>query len=405
MSLQDTNFYNDSQAMQDYLSKSFAGNMIRYAPNGQAPIFALTSMLGTGVAKAVDHGYFAKTMVFPSVKVDNGGGYNSSATTLTVESTANILPSDLLQNPATSELMLVVSIASATSINVVRGIGGITAAAIADEAVLYGVGNAHEQASLRPPSRLMNPVRVMNKTQIFRNSWALPKTAAAIMPIVGDSLSGESKTDCGLFHAADIEKAIIFGQQFGRIHNQQYMTGMDGIIESVRKYAPGSNITTAMASIDYDELEAALDPVFNTTSNGKNPTERVLFVGGTSRKAINNVGRYSGQYQIVDGQTSFGMQFQTFKTSRGTFRMIEHPLLNSNPTWSQMAIALDLSAIRLMYLEGRQTENVEYGMDGRPTDNGIDAIGGTLTTELTMEITNPSAHAVLFGITGATAPT
>lgn len=401
MAMQDFNTYNN---IEDYLSKSFAGNMMRYAPNGTAPIFGLTSMMGTGTAKSVEHGYFAKTMIFPSVTLNDATGAVAGDTTLTVDDTSEILVGDVIRS-ALGELILVTAVVSATEITVSRGLGQIAAGAIADNEVLYGVGNAHEQGSLRPASRLMNPVRVMNNTQIFRNSWALPKTVNVIRPIVGDTLTSESRADAGLFHAADIEKAIIFGQKFGKVHNGQWMTGMDGIVETVRRLAPAANTTAAMGQIDYDDLENALDPVFNTVNNGKNPNERILFVGGTVRKAINNVGRYSGQYQIVDGQTNFGLQFQTFKTSRGTFRMVEHPILNSNAVWSQMAIALDLSAIRLMYLEGRQTENIEYGMDGRATDNGIDAVGGTLTTELTMEIVNPSAHAVLTGITGAVVPT
>lgn len=400
MPMQDFNTYNN---IQDYLQKSFAGTMMRYAPNGTAPIFGLTSMIGDGTAKSVEHGYFAKTMVFPNLVIDDAANYVAGDTVFTVVDTSEVVVGDMMLTAA-GELILITGINSGTEVVVRRGMGQIAAGAITDGDVMYGVGNAHEQGSLRPASRLMNPIRLMNNTQIFRNSWALPKSVNVIKPIVGDSLSGESRGDAGMFHAADIEKAIIFGQKFGKVHNGQWMTGMDGIVETVRRIAPAANTTEAMGQITYDDLEEALDPVFNTVNNGVNPNERALFVGGTVRKAINNVGRYSGQYQIVDGQTNFGLQFQTFKTSRGTFRMIEHPILNSNPLWAQMAIALDISSLRLMYLEGRRTENTEYGMDGRATDNGIDAVGGTLTTELTMEIVNPSAHAVLKGITGAVNP-
>ena len=36
-----------------------------------------------------------------------------------------------------------------------------------------------------------------------------------------------------------------------------------------------------------------------------------------------------------------------------------------------------------------------------PTDNGIDAVGGTLTSELTVEIRNPPANAIITGLTAA----
>lgn len=402
MALQDTNFYNTNPGTEDYLNKSFAATMIRYAPNGTAPLFGLTSMMGTGTCTATEHGYFAKTMIFPSVVLD-GAVADGTATSFTVVSTTNILAGDLLRAQTTGEIVRVMAVVDGTTLTVMRQVGQVVKGAIADGVALYGVGNAHEQASLRPASRLMNPVRVINFTQIFRNSWALPKTVSVIAPIVGDSLTSESRTDCAMLHSSDIEKSLIFGQKSGLFVNSQYMTTMDGLIESVRRLAPAENTNTAGATTNYAQLEAMVNPVFNTINNGRNGNERTLLVGGQARTVINDIGRKSGVYQIVDGQTSFGLSFSTFKTSRGVFHMIEHPLFNSNSDWSKMAIAVDLGSLKICYLTGRQTENIEYGMDGKATDDGIDAVGGTLTSELTLENVNPAAHAVIFGLTAGAA--
>ena len=382
-------------AIPDYLAKSFAAQMIRYAPNGMAPLFGLTSMQGEGKALSVEHGYFSKTMVFPSVQMN--GAVLAAATTLVVDSTTNILPGDLLRVQSTGEIVRVTTVTNATDLVVLRAFGQVAAANIADNVVLYGVGNAFEQASNRPASRLMNPVRVLNYTQIFRNTWALPGTMEAIRTIVGDGNVSESKQDCALFHAADIEKSLLFGQKYSGTINNQYTTAMDGLVETVRRLAPAGNTTTAGATTTFTQLETALNPCFDTINNGRNGNERVVFVGGSARTVINNIGRLNGTYEIVDGQTNFGLQFSTFKTSRGTFRMVEHPLLNSNSDWAKMAIAVDLGAIRSCYL--RKTKNVEYGMDGKAVENGNDSIGGTLTTELTVENINPGAHAVIHGLT------
>jgi hypothetical protein len=40
-------------------------------------------------------------------------------------------------------------------------------------------------------------------------------------------------------------------------------------------------------------------------------------------------------------------------------------------------------------------------MDGRSTDDGIDAVGGSLTTEMTLEFLNPAANAVVYNLTAA----
>jgi hypothetical protein len=130
----------------------------------------------------------------------------------------------------------------------------------------------------------------------------------------------------------------------------------------------------------------------------------VLFVGGAAHKVLNNIGRLNGTYYISDGQTSYGLQFGTFKTTRGTFRIVEHPLFNTNSSWSKMAVAVDLSTFKLAYLGDRKTQNKEFNQDGmEANDNGIDAVGGTLTTELTTVIKNPPANAVLYNLTAAAA--
>jgi hypothetical protein len=106
---------------------------------------------------------------------------------------------------------------------------------------------------------------------------------------------------------------------------------------------------------------------------------------------------------MMDGQTSYGLVFSTIKLARGTFRIIEHPLLNTNTTWAKMAIAVDLPTFCLAYLGDRKTRNEEFGIDGKNAEGGVDAVGGTLTTELTCLIKNPSANAIIYNLTAAAA--
>ena len=113
---------------------------------------------------------------------------------------------------------------------------------------------------------------------------------------------------------------------------------------------------------------------------------------------------WSMRYQLVDGQTTYGLQFSSFKTSRGTFRTIEHPLFNSNTSWQKLAVAVDLASFNVAYLGDRKTQNKEFNQDGNcADDNGIDAVGGTLTTELTAVVKNPPANAVIYGLTAGAA--
>lgn len=396
--------FNTGNFTTDLAKKSFAGMITRLMPNGSAPLFGLTSMLSTETAVAVEHGFFTKTMLFPSLNLDAAVA-DGTANVFTVASTANVLPGMIMRVNSTGENVLINQVLSATSVQVTRGVGTVSAAAIADNVDLYQVGNAFEEGSDRPTALNVTPVRITNLTQIFRNTWALTDTARATQVIAGETNVSESKQDCAAFHAADIEKSLFFGQKSSGTRNGKPFRTMDGLISIVSNltYYPPSygavNVTTAGGTTSYTQLEAALDPVFNQATDPKVANERVLFVGGTAKLVLNNIGRLNGTYQLVDGQTSWGLQFSTFKTARGTFRVIEHPLLNTNSSWAKMAIAVDLSTFNIAYLGDRKTKSEEFASG----EDGQDATGGSLTTEMTTLVKNPPANAIIYNLTAGAA--
>ena len=395
-----------AQLTQDIAAKSFAGLITRLMPNGTAPLFGMTSMLDSETAVQVEHGFFTKTMLFPAFTL--AANATSSDTVLTVANTANLLPGMIMQFTSSNENVIINSIMSATQVAVTRAVGSTAAVAVVSGVAANQVGNAYEEASIRPNALLINPVRITNFTQIFRNTWAISDTIRATVMIAGDSNEAESRMDCAAFHAADIEKALIFGQKSQGTRNGQPFRTMDGLISIVGNlsYYPSSystpNISTAGATTNYTQLEGFLDVAFNQTTDPKVANQRVMFVGGTAKRVLNNIGRLNGTYFIADGQTSWGLQFSTFKTARGTFQMIEHPLFNSNPVWSKMAVSVDMSTFKVAYLGDRKTQNKEFNTSGKEAqDNGIDAVGGTLTTEMTCVVKNPPANSVVYNLTAA----
>lgn len=399
--------FNSSGFTTDLAAKSFAGMITRLMPNGQAPLFGMTAMLPTETALQVEHGFFTKTMLFPAVQLSVAA--IAADTVLSVVSSTDVLPGMLMRAESTGEVIIVNGILSATQISVTRGIG-TTAGAIAINIRAYQVGNAFEESSVRPNALQINPVRITNLTQIFRNTWALSGSAQATQVIAGDTTVAENRMDCAAFHAADIEKALFFGTKSQGTRNGQPFRTMDGLRNIILNpaYYPASyggvvNNTTATSTTNFTQLENALDPVFNQATDPKVGNERVLFVGGQARKVLNNIGRLNGTYFIQNGQTNYGLQFGQFNIARGSFRMIEHPLFNSNSDWSKYAIAVDLSTFRVAYLGGRKTMKQEFNMDGKAVDNGIDAVGGTLTTEMTCVVKNPPANAIITNLTAAAA--
>lgn len=395
--------FNTAVIPEDLAKKSFSAMITRLMPNGSAPLVGLSALLKEETAYQIEHGFYSKTMLFPSVTLSANAAVGD--TTLNVVSSDNILAGMLLRADSSNENMLVTAVISQTQIAVQRAIGSVTPAVVNSGTSLWMVGNAYEEASLRPASLIIIPQRVTNNTQIFRNTWAVSGTTRATMLIAGDTAIAESRRDCAAFHAVDIEKMLFFGQRFFGTRNNQPFHTSDGAINSVTQNAPG-NISTLLATTNYTQLENALDPTFNQVTDPTSIGERILFVGGFARRVLHQIFRSNGTYFIEDGQTSWGLQFDSFKIPRGRFNIIEHPLFNAYgqaASWARMGVALDLATFNTAYMVGRKTESREFNVDGTVVDNGVDAVGGTLTSELTCLVRNPAADAILYNFTAGIA--
>ena len=405
-------FYGTADIPTDLDEKSFAYNIARVMPNGMAPLFAMSGLAKKQTIANIEHGYWTKTMEFTVLTIVAPAVTTAAQTTIPVASAAGVLPGQLIRVPkpfvagayVLPEFMYVTSVNYSTNvITVTRNFGGdaVPVASIPATTKLAVVTNAHAEASGKPVSRAIKPTRVQNYTQIFRNAWSTGNTLAEVKMIAGKGSIAENKDDAIAFHATDIEYATLFGRKYigtdpatgERIHT------MDGIEAMVSRYAP-SNIVEAGASTTYKQLCDLVNPTLNFRTDFMNGNKRALYVGRQALDVINEIGRLSGEYQLVDSQTNFGLQFQTFKTSRGQFQLVEHPLLNTNSDYEKMAFVVDLSSFDFKYL-GNRDAMWQYINNKADNSDGSDAQGGVITSELTIECQNPFAFGVLYNLRSA----
>lgn len=377
-------------------ARSFAATILRLFPDGSAPLFALTGMTGKSKAKSSTHGYFSKTMSFAKTTVT--GAQTSGDTAIEVASTAGMIPGTVLFNPRTRENVLVSAVGSATALTVVRGFGRVAAAAMNDTDPIFAIGTAFAEGSNRPTAKRFTTVYIPNYTQIVRNAWALTDTARASMSEMGFSNIAEDRRDCALMHSVDLESMIIWGQPKMDTSGTQPIHSTQGVIDAMEQYAPG-NTNTAASTTTFAQLVTLMEPAWTYSTDMANPKERTLFGDATSIRVLNDIGRASGQVQIQQAETSFGMHFTKFAFYKGTVNLIEHPLLNG--LGQTVAIVADLPALKLAYMDGRDTKAEEYNTGGKIVENGVDAVGGSLTTEAAVELVNPYSWAVVYGLTAA----
>ena len=395
-----TGIFNTSDNPAELNSRSFADTILRLFPNGSAPLYALSAKAGKKIAKSSTHGYFSKTMTF--VTTTSTAGDTDVATTLTVGSTTGMSANMVLHNVRTRENVRVVSITNATQVVVTRAFGRVAAAAMNAADKILQVGTAFEEGSMRPASRQLATTYIANYTQIFRNAWGLTDTARASMAEIGYSNVAESRKDCALFHSVDMESAILFGQPKMDTTTTQPTHSTQGIIDAIYQYAPG-NINAAGGTTTYPQLVALVEEFFNYSTDIGNNGERLGFCDRLALKVLTDIGRLSGQIQIMQSETSFGMRYTSFKFYQGTINLLQHPLMNGlDPTGGNMLV-VDLAAIKLAYMSGRDAVPEEYGVGGRAVELGTDGVGGSLTSEFAVELINPYACGYVTGLTAGAA--
>ena len=404
----------------DFAQRSFGMSVTQYRPTGMTSLLALSSLMPSETAKQIEHGFWVESMIFPELALTA----NATATdnVLTVSSTENILPNTMFQTTgviATArENILIDAVLSPTQVRVSRGLGSVAPAAIASGAKLIHVGSAFEESSVRPNAMQIPPVRVTNLTQIFRDTWALSGTAAATKVITGQDPVAKNKNDGGYFHAMAMEKAFIFGQRYMGTRNNQPFHTMDGLIRMIGNpqfypsYAPTPNVTHFGSTTTWAQLEAALDGTQNQSTANASGNERVILCGSNFRKVVNQLGRTYGfngaygstiQYTDSTSTSSFGLNFTSFVTTRGRYVLLEHPMFNVHEDLQRMGLVVNQPGLSIAYMEGRKTDHKYFNQKGDESavDNGIDAIGGTFTTECTLTHDNPSSCAVLTNLTAA----
>ena len=428
------NFNTDSGAVAplintEIVKKSFP-SMINYLlPKGDASLFGLTSKISEETALQIEHGFFAKIMVFPSFTLSAAAVADTTTGTLTVLDSSQVIPQGLYKvvgtssagvlTPTTtfsSEIVLVTAVTSGTALTVVRNIGG-TAFTLAASATLVHIGNAFGDASVRPNSFLTKEIRVINYTQIFRNAWSISGTVAAIQNLLGDTNLAKSRMECSRYHAMDIEKSLFFGIRANTTIGAGNTRTMGGIVaqiadgQSSQLFLPGqlstANIVTANSAksgvptagdLSIDDLENWIDACANMSYDPSAGMERVVFVGKQAHTVFNRLARLNSSYFIENGATQWGLRFTRIQMTRVTMILIEHPLFNTNLQWARMAVAVDINSLSLAYMVGRKTKPEEYNQQGLAVDNAIDATGGSLLTELTILCKNPAGCGVMTNI-------
>src|SRR5215510_482826 len=366
----------------DERPKDFRESILFFQPNGNSPIFGLSSKAGKKSVKDAEFSWWAESQTAIRLQVNGAAAAGDSlinvdsvdpgATTMNLlyGNATHLKPGDILavgeannielSTTFAREYIQVDSVISATQFTATRGVAGTTPATIADDSFLTLIGSAYAEGTAAPKAVSRNPQKFFNYTQIFKNTYELTGTADQTEVRTGDSWTNDKKRK-SFDHARDIEMAILFGKRFETVGaNGKPLRYFGGI----RTFLPASNITImANSGGGFNNGDTfsqfiinAVKPVFDFDAGGGDT--RFAYCGNQARLTLGQgiQGQAAVKIELGKTVTVYGQDFQELITPLGRLLLKSHPLMSAHPMYANAIQIVDFAALKYVYLRGRDTK-------------------------------------------------
>lgn len=367
---------------------------------GSVPLLALSAGMKEEKVSDISWSWIEDSHVSGNSAAD-ATGYASGATTIGIVDSSIWVPNSILLVETTGEHMLVLSVPTNTSITVRRGFAGTTAAAIAANATMQLIGNAHEEGGSRPLAVSQAGASFMNLVQIFKNSWGITGTAAAVAYVTGSKIA-ENKAQCAQYHAEDIERAFLWGRKSTSSLNGKELRTSNGIIAQIEDYGgrvESANYNSVAGAMSMAGLQEFMRNVFQKSVKGL-PNERIAFTSDWVLSLIQQMARKDTQYNLDVTDNEFGFNVLTLNFLGNKLKLMTHPLMSENAYWKKQLYVLHPGLISKRIL--RPLFTTDYNHD-KANNNGEDSMSGTMTQEIGFQVKGAQLQGIMTNINSAAA--
>ncbi len=374
----------------DERPKDFREMILWRNPNGNAPIFALSSKGAKDTPADPEFSWWDETLGHLRFQIN--GVMNTTTTTDFVIDSADpstsapandwgeadhLVPGDLLLVEKTetssydNEIIMVSAITDSQNFSAKRGQAGTTAAAIPDNSYLTKIGNAFSEGSSKAAAASRNPTKYTNYCQIFKTTYEATKTAAKIRNLRTGNLLKNEKLRKSFDHSRDIEMSYLFGVA-------SETTGANGkplrFMGGLRHFIPAARQTVFTTSPTITTFLNAVYPVFDYDTPAGD--QRILMCGNGMLNNINLLAKSDGQIQFDQVVKMYGMNLRRYILPQGELYIKSHPLMNMHGRWSNSGLVLDMSSIRHRPFRETTTEdNIQTPGDDTHEGQWVSEIG------------------------------
>jgi len=217
------------------------------------------------------------------------------------------------------------------------------------------IGNINPEGGEMPDAIALNPTKVYNYTQIFRTPLSITRTARKTRLRTGDQYQ-KAKSEALEMHSWEMELAFLWGIRTENTgdNGKPERTTM-GVINFIRQYAAANcddyslNATyTGQAWTTGGEtwLKAMLEQIFRYGA-----AEKLCLCGSGFLLGIDALAMAGGQLNLQPAQKTYGMQIRTWITPFGAIHMKTHPLFSYDATTRNMGVLIEPKELTYKYID------------------------------------------------------
>jgi hypothetical protein len=362
---------------------------IAYLDPNAAPLTLLTQKASSFSVYNTKFEWIEKDLEARWSQVNNGAGYNTTATSIVVDNGNYFTVGDLVKVPRTGEVFRVTAV-STNTLTVVRGLGnGGTGVALLDNDDLLILGSSFAEGAASGSEKSHIETYPYNYTQIIRTPFGVTGSENSSENYTGNDRS-RLRAEKAIQHKIDIERTALFGVRdidTSSTANPIRYTG--GFL-----YYATSNSKDMGGTMTLSEVETWCESLFSHTASGDT---RVVFMSPLVTSVIDQLA--INAVRLVPSDKTFGIAVRELVTAHGTLMLVKHRLLTSGPSGSGgyggYMLAVDPSKFGYAYLRGR---NTKLRMDIQSPD--VDGFKDEYLTEFGWRLQNPLVHGYAYNITG-----
>lgn len=370
----------------DERPKNFRETILWLEPNGQSPLQALLSKMGSESTDDPEFNWWEEKLTH--CRVQATAAIAASVTALVVQEGAlSAVKGDLFIVESaggmwTNEIVYVsANPTSDTALTIKRGFAGTTAASIGQNVYLTKIGSAFAEGTLSPKATTRNPTKLKNFCQIFKTTYEITETAKVTKSRTGPVMEKDKKRK--MFDIMrDMEMASIYGKKSESIStdNNQPIRTTSGLLDFITTHRTNFGSNSGQVAWNEDNLIDFFSQVFDYDGMGAG-NQRLAFVGNAGLTAINKLARNSSSTRInFDKQVAvvYGMNFTKWVLPQGEIFFKTHPLFNIHPELTKAMMVINPKGIKerplrkLKFKDNVQANDADFQKGQWITETGFE---------------------------------